>query len=137
MDNDHDRAWDWFRNIVGLAQGADWHAAEAERAACCVVVPEIVGPRKEEDGAAMRQAALRHANTAMYYAIASGAYLARLAAMADKNESEHAADHLRNAKRHIDMSIAAERRAKDAVEAMNDLLAGNNDAHPVCHTAGL
>jgi hypothetical protein len=135
MSDDQMRPYDWFRNIVALSQGADWHAAEAERAACCVVVPEIVGPRKDEDTARMRQAALRHANTAMHYAIASGAYLSRLATMA--KETEYAAGHLRNAKFHIEKSIAAEQRAKDAVEAMNGLLAGEDAAHPVCHVAGL
>jgi len=137
MSENEDKAWDLFRNIVSLAQGAEEFAAEAERAACCVAMPGIKGPRGSEHYDNMYKVASACAEMAMHYAIASGAYLTHLRALATKTGDKHAAEHLRNAKCHIEKAMKAERCAKEAIEAMENLLAGRGTKHPVCQMAGL
>ena len=131
MNNEIERAWDLFRNIVALARGAEEHAAEAERAACCAVVLE------DEDRSISERAALEHTGMAQRYACAAKKYCRQLQALAESSGNGHVADHLRNAENHVSRAEKAKICAMEADEALAEILGGRPITKLVCQMTKL
>ena len=134
MGKNDDLAWDWFRNIAALAEGAEQMALAAEREACCVVVM-----KKGPERTMAASAATIHAWNAQRYRDAARKYCDQLRALAE--EDAGVAGHYRNAKGQMEK---AERAAENATEAGDTLIGivamthtpGENRSSgiPVCKT---
>ena len=131
--NDTEKAWDWFRDIVGLAKGAEEHAAVAEREACCYAV--MNDSRDKDD---MRDSddafplVTRHSAAAKRHFRAASRYRDLLRDLAESTGNERAAEYLRNCEHHIERAKIAAARARDAEKAVVDLFAGTPANVPVC-----
>ena len=129
MSDSDEKAWGLFKNVVGLAKGAEEHAAEAEREACCVLV---LGEGEERKTAI--DMAFRHMTTAKRYTKGAHAYCQQLRALA---ESTGDSTHLRNAISVASRAEKAKAIATKAGVAVAAFLDGSAFPDLVCEMTGL
>ena len=129
MSDSDEKAWDLFRNIVGLAKGTEEHAAEVERAACCAVALEAGDART-----AAIAMAVKHMAVVQQYADGARTYCQRLRALAESSGDDI---HLRNGESVASRAEKAEAIAREASEALVELIEGRPFGNPVCQMTGL
>ena len=129
MSDSDEKAWDLFRNIVGIAKGAEEHAAEVERAACCAVVLEV-GDARTAAIAAM----VEHMAAVQRYANGARTYCQRLRELAESSGDDI---HLRNGESVASRAEKAEAIAREASEALVELVNDRPFDNPVCRMTGL
>jgi len=138
MGNDIDRAWDWFRNIVALAQGAEEHAKEAEREACCfsLVNPDDSRPAYL-DWESARDGVFKHIDKTRRYADAAKRYRQQIQALAESTGDDSVAGHLRNSEYHITRAEKAQACARAAIDAVLKMITDKTAVHIACQTTNL
>ena len=129
MSDSEEKAWGLFKNIVALAKGAEEHAAEAEREACCVL---MFGDGEERKTAI--EMAFRHMTTAQRHANGAQTYCQQLQRLAEFGGD---ATHLRNAKNTVARAEQAKAIATKAGVAVAAFLDGSAFPDLVCEMTGL
>jgi hypothetical protein len=129
MSDSDAKAWDLFRNIVGLAKGAEEHAAEVERAACCAVVLEAGDART-----AAIAMVVQHMAAVQQFADGARTYCQQLRALAESSGDDI---HLRNGESVVSRAEKAEAYAREASEALVEYINDRPFGNPVCRMTGL